>query len=639
MTIEIKHTVDATDLAQQIATGIQQGLDGFGKSLEDLISKTPQVQNNKPIFNDGGGTPVMATNNTGGATGDDKKIINTATDPLITAITNLTAALKTAKPTSGLSPSSGFSTLNPVERQSVLSDLREYRAEIRKERAEDRNIVREERSSQRNKNIMYGALTGAAMAMVYQAGSWGATSGQSAQSVNAGTMNYNQFMSGYLNQKVGNSQSIASTAGIAGGAGIGLMIGGLPGLAAGAVIGGVSSYYANKTGEETKAINTLALNQDLASQQMQAMGLGKRGTSSLTAKGDIFGLSKSLNIPLTTLQSTMLNNKEYQGALPYVSEVALNARRDVMGNMTTAEQAKFISNSVRMGTLTGYSAGDVGSTVSHLSAVTGQDANKTLNELYKYQVQYGGDMKSNVSKIINIMQTTAMGKNTASQLVGEYQYNEPMLQQRVAQTKVTPTSMFTALAYKDIIAKETGITDIEGMKSDYKQRLARSQNAKSFSDINPQDIVITQLQQKMFAAMNIDPFVNNIGKVSPMGGGSGLENVERSDVEKAMSEMISDALNNISTESMTVNANNVIVNPVQTTGTNYPANTSGHREPITNTSSNYPASGTDKSLKQLFEHGAWDAKYATGWQDSLWNYLRKYQINRSGQGNLGKTKK
>lgn len=635
MTIEIKHTVVAADIAEQITKGIQAGLDGFAKGLEQMANKT-NIGENKPLFSNQ--TPAYTqspasvgalASNKGGSSYAYNNVDN-STNKLTTAIETLTKILNDkGKQSSGGSPLAGYASLPAGERATIMSELKQHQDSAKKGRMDEirdrSDFYDTRRSENRSRNIMYGALSGAAMAAVYQAGTWGATSGQSTQSVNAGTMNYNSFMGNYLNQQVGNSQSALGMTGIGAGAGIGMMVGGLPGLVAGGLIGGAANYITSKGSEETKALNTLALNQDLASQQLKAFGLSGAGSESLSAKGDMFGLTSNIPVPLSNLQSIMMTNPNYKGSLPYAGEVAMSTRRDIFGGMSDDAKAEFISSSAKLGTITGMSAGEIASTAGHLSSATGMDANKTLDKLYSYQVQYGGDMKSNINKIMNIMQTTGFGQDAASKLVGEYQYNEPMMQQKIAQSKVAPTNMFTGLAYKEIISSQTGLTDMEQIKADYRERVARTQNAKSIKDISPQDMVITQLQQKMFGAMNIDPFVNDIGKMKTSEFSGRLQDVQNTAAQDAMQKMISDALSNISTENMTVNAGTVVINngmsssptTTQTPFTSLNLGSSSVIPPVVSTQ------GSNSMIPPIVP-----AIQAGG-----------YSVNRSGQGKLGSKKK
>lgn len=565
MAIEIKHTIDAGNLAAQISQGIQEGLSGFSGTLDNLGSS--KLDNNKSIIPPTGGED--------GAINQVKKVDNATSsfservNKLVGDFEKLSTALNTlSKNFKNADKLAGYASLPASERSSVLQELKQFEADSKKTRLDEikerMDFYDKRRSENRNDSIARGILTGVGMGAVYQAGNWGQFAGSSAQAINAGSNSYGQFMNQYLGNQIDTTKNAINMASM-GVAGAASMMFGAPGLLAGMGIAGLTNYFTGKTSEEQKAYNQLAMNQDIASYRIRAYGLSGASGKALSASGSQFGLGSNIRVPLTSLQSYMMGNN-MGGFLPYAEDVMMSSRLDQMHGMSDPEKARYIKNTARLSQLTGSSITDIGASISNISAMTGGNANETLNRLYSYQLQYGGDMKSNVGKIIALLQSTGLSQASAEKLAYQYQYNEPMLQQKVAQTMVSPTNRFLANAYTEIIKNEIGTGDIEQIKKDYRDRTNRSNAGKGTS----QDIVISQMEEMLFKSSNINPWVRDMGanKGVPNPNAGSIESLPMTEAQQAMADMIANALSNIPTLNINadvVNLNGNTPQPTQST--------------------------------------------------------------------------
>lgn len=563
MAIEIKHTIDAGNLAAQISQGIQEGLTGFSDALNNLSSG--KLNNSDSILNSNIKDPVKQM----GQQNDTSLKLTDQVGKLSEAVNRMTQSVENlSRKMQSYDKLAGYASLPASERSSVLQELKQFEAESKKTRLDEikerMDFYDKRRSENRNDSIARGILTGVGMGAVYQAGNWGQFAGSSAQAINAGSNSYGQFMNQYLGNQIDTTKNAINMASM-GVAGAASMMFGAPGLLAGMGIAGLSNYFTGKSSEEQKAYNQLAMNQDIASYRIGAYGLSGASDKALFASGNQFGLGSDIRVPLTSLQSYMMGNN-MGGFLPYAEDVMMSSRLDQMHGMSDSEKARYIKNTARLSQLTGISITDIGASISNLSSMTGGNANETLNRLYSYQLQYGGDMKSNVGKIIALLQSTGLSQSSAEQLAYQYQYNEPMLQQKVAQTMVSPTNRFLANAYTEIVKKQIGTDDIEQIKKDYRDRTNRANAGKGTS----QDIVISQMEEMLFKSSNINPWVKNIGanKGVPNPNAGSIESLPMTEAQQAMADMIANALSNIPTLNINadvVNLNSNTPQPTQST--------------------------------------------------------------------------
>lgn len=570
MAIDIKHSIDASNLAQQISQGILEGLSGVKDNLS--VQGNGRLNNETPII-----TPADSNGKDSNAT-LEKTVTTTAkfsdrVNNVIGEFENLSTALKTvSKNLKDRDRLSGYAALPAGERASVLQELKQFESENKKSRLDEikerSNFYDERRAKNRVSSIARGVLTGVGMGAVYQAGNWGQFAGSSAQSINAGANSYGQFMNQYYSNQIDTTKSVVNMGTMAA-AGASGMIFGLPGAIGGMAIAGIANYYTGKVSEERKAFNQLGLTQDIASYRMGTYGISGKSNDSLTVSGDQFGLTGGIKVPLTSLQSYMKNNN-MGGFLPYAEDVMMSSRLDQMSGMNDPEKARYIKNTARLSQLTGASIPDISAGVSNLSAISGSNPNETLNRLYSYQLQYGGDMKTNISKIISLLQVTGLSQSGAERLAYQYQNNEPMLQQKVAQTMVSPTNRFLANAYTDMIKTQIGTGDIEEIKKDYRERTARSNAGKG----KPEDIVISQMEEMLFKSSNINPWVRDVGANQgvPNPNAGSIDTLPMTEAQRAMGDMIAEALNGANIQTINVNAATVNLMNNNATASDYRGN-------------------------------------------------------------------
>lgn len=557
MDLNVNHTIDATSIASQISQGVKDGVSqGFSNAIDKLLG-AGSSQGNEPISAaatiSNKQSPDNASSTTGnnipakteGLLGQFQSLTKSAQDVVEAFKRMSTAQDESIRKIKANDRLAGFAQMSGTKRKQVLSELSEHEKTLAKQRLdaakEMTNIYDERRSSNRIRNIGMGLLTGAGLAAVYQAGNIGQVMGSSAQSINAGANNYGQFTNRYYGSILDTQKNIGSSITTAGAMAAGSMFG-LPGMLIGGAVAGAANLYMGSQTEKQKAYNQLALDQDLASYRLRAYGISGAGSESLTASG---GFGGNVKVPLTDLQSYMKKTTGYGGYLPYVGEVASGTRLDIMAGMNTKQQAEYVKNTARLGQLTGLGVGDVSGAIGGLSAATGKNANETLNKMLSYQLQYGGDMKSNIGKIIQLIQTTGKTPEQAAKLAYQYQYNEPMLQQKIDQSLVTPTNRFTGQAYEKIISKMTGLKPDE-FSSEYR-KIIRSGSA------TPKDIITTQLMGQYFPTMGINPWVIDAGVnkgVPNRNAGGGIAGIPETEAQKSMNKMIEDALQNISTVNM-----------------------------------------------------------------------------------------
>lgn len=622
MAIEIKHTIDASNLSSQISQGIQEGLSGFSESLKNL--GTGKLSNSSPIINSTGKDDPQSNN---GKSNDVSTKLTDQVGKLSDAVTRMTQAIENiAKRSQSSDKLAGYAALPAGERMSVMQELKQFESDSKKSRLDEvkerMDFYDKRKSDNRTDSIARGVLTGVGMGAVYQAGNWGQFSGSSAQSINAGANNYGQFMNQYYGNQIDTTKNMVNmgTMGAAGAAG---MMFGAPGAAVGMALAGVANYYTGKVSEERKAFNQLGLSQDLASYRMGAYGISGKSGDSLSVSGDQFGLTGGIKVPLTSLQSYMKNNN-MGGFLPYSEDVMMSSRLDQMSGMDDPAKARYIKNTARLSQLTGAGIPEIAANVSNLSAMGGGNPNETLNRLYSYQLQYGGDMKTNVGKIISLLQNTGMSQSGAEQLAYKYQNNEPMMQQKVAQSMVSPTNRFLANAYTDIIKEQIGTGDIEEIKKDYRDRTTRSNAGKG----RPEDIVISQMEEALFKSSNVNPWVRDIGANQgvPNPNAGSIDALPMTDAQKAMGDMIANALNNVQTMTVTAGVVNLVGN-----GSNIPMNLSNL---VNNTQATPQPTISNAEINKM----ANDANKITkgiGLKDYGSEMMVPPIVSNSGTGNMG----
>jgi hypothetical protein len=574
-TVNINHTIDASSLASQITEGIKAGLSaGFGDALNKMVaavSTTPDIDRKpNPISTAGNGVdvpPAPASKYDNNAASPDKlastlSTLSTGINKLVSSMDTLATIQKTS---SGKSKNAdtlaGVAQLSAPDRKSLFDELNNFKRQqndIKKQSVlEMMDMYDERRKDNRYKNIGMGLITGAGMAAMYQSNNWGKTAGYEAQSINSGANSYNTFLNSSMSKYMDNQNQVGmmTVAGVAGGA---AMINPLLGLGV-AAAGATANYFRGERTEKQKAYNELALNQDLASYRLQAYGISRSSGMGITASGGMFG--SKVDVPLTKLQEHMLNTPGYGGYMTNISDVMSSTRLDVAKSMNTEQQAKYVKDVTKLSQITGASTPELAAAIGQLSSATKQTPADALNRTLSNTVQFGGNPISNINKIVGIMQNSGMGYDQAEYNTNRYQNNEPMLQQKIAQSMVSPTNQFSARMYEQVIGKMTGIK-AEDIPSNYRDLVNKSKYASP--DELAKLIPKTQLMEQYAQAAGVNLFASDVGTnngVPFSAAAGGMDNITETPAQQKMLDMISDALkgiNTVSIEAQVVNLNGSI---------------------------------------------------------------------------------
>lgn len=277
-TLEVKHSVTLeSGKLEEVMSTLANQMQELGTALQNIKADTSKATAN------GGGSPQPVN-----------QASKTVVDGLRTAErnqreTSMQERLSNQRLTKSLD------TLNSTYKQSMTKTDEQLNKEVQQAEkiARAKGDVSLEYRSKRQEmddarswqKFAKGALLGGGLAMMYQAGQFGATAGNQSQAINAGAGNYLEFQKQLFNQQSSNQANLATTGMMALGAGGGAIIGGMIGMPMiGAAIGGAAasagSYLVNKSSEENKAQNEMILNADLDSWRLQQMGIsGKSGKS------------------------------------------------------------------------------------------------------------------------------------------------------------------------------------------------------------------------------------------------------------------------------------------------------------------------------------------------------------------------
>lgn len=496
---------------------MSEGDNPFSEAVTSFAAMTSKLENiatsigklTTPSTNE-----TLATNKTDNSTTSEKtksSVQPNALSPIDTLnakITDLIKAITDSKPsnTTGI----GRQPLRTVEEMQQIKDL-QLDAKV-KSKAIDLQAMRDVanfRSSQKPTNeeleeqqalksaqtwrkVAKGMALGGATAAVYQSGSVGATFGAEYNALNVSAANYGSFAVGQYNRQVDAITGIASTgissvtmsaAAAAAASGVGIPAAGLI-MAGGAAL----NYYAQYLGSESKAENELAVNEDIRSWRLRSAGLSDATASKIAGGGS-----------LSEFQSAM-RSKENAAYNTNSVEVFLNARRDVVGGMSTTNQAAYSTSVQVLAQKMGVDSMGLSRTVSNTMAITGKTDKQVRDDMQSNYNIYGGDPLANQNKINSLMMATSMGEAQATNLVNRYQYNDAMLQNKVNDTTVSPMNRFKANLYGVIYKNMTGL-DIDSAEAKRRyQEAGRSKGGSASPDFAIYEQAMQARGQNAFAA-------------------------------------------------------------------------------------------------------------------------------------------
>ncbi len=386
-----------------------------------------------------------------------------------------------------------------------------------------------------------GALAGAR--------SLGTLVGSQATSVNAGAVNYTDYMSNYYNKLADTRQSFISGGVMAGVGGATLMGGPIAGgLALGA--GMLINYATSQNTEQNKASTELGISQELANWRLKMAGMNGRATSVGIKTG--YG-----NVTLDELQAMSLSTR-YAPYATTLSNSMLEGKRDVTQALSVKDKNEYN----RELTLTAMALGTkdvagLNKTATTMASITGENPLAILQKMLYTNEQFGGDTAANTAKLVQILETTPMGREQANMLINKYQYNEPMLNNQIAQSTATPFSLFQ----KNLLMKLAGASTEEISAGQYNAgSMANFTGAQQLAKGGTlsKNAILSQIMALSMAQTGENLFAKDMAAVIP--SKNALVATSEPNVMKQFGEYVTNALGNMIVQTQQVQATNVYVN-------------------------------------------------------------------------------
>lgn len=394
-------------------------------------------------------------------------------------------------------------------------------------------------SEQRKRdNFIKYFATGAALAAGAEIGNFAGTLGSSAGAINSPFANYANFEAQYANKKISNLQSagsalgtglmgagtMATMAGVAAGTGVGLPIA--------AILAGLAlTSYSNYGGEQDKALN------EQMRQDTLAYRLSNTGMSGMSGQ-KILG-----NVGITGVQQQGLSD-QYGSYNPTLENVLFSARRDVINrSLKNGTANDFNADVNKFALLSGnQNYGQISGVASQMSAMTGESLNVVMKNMNDNFTKWGGDTAANTAKMLEIMKSTGMSQGQASDIVNRYQYNDPMLQNKVNLATANPMSVFSrALLLKNI--PELAHANMQQAHSD-------AQNLK-FNN----NLVWAAMRQNLDSTVGINTYANHLADLIPNQNATG--SMAPTPLQEQNMKKTSDALKNLTVDTQHVSATTV----------------------------------------------------------------------------------
>lgn len=431
-----------------------------------------------------------------------------------------------------------------AERRKRNEEDARHERELNKIRAENREARREERISDKRGNWLRGTVMAASLAGVYVAGSYGKVAGSQAGSVNAGVLNYNQFMQDYFNKQQDATQNLKSTGAYAAAAGAWAIGGPWAGIPASVLAMGYD-YLSNSNTEASKQNNKFAMDQQLSGWRLNQSGLG--GQLSNTSLQSGYG-----NLQMSELQAKGYN-KDYAGYSTTLVDTTLGGKRDVMRGMSDIDKLDYNRKLTLTSMLLGTDMPNLNKNATVLSSVTGKTPDKILNDLLYTNQRYGGDTAANTGKLVNLLETTHMGYTAANDLVNKYQYNDALFNNQVAQQTATPMQLFQ----KNVLMRLAGANNAEieagAYNSKHMARYYKSREDAKRGILDP----IGQIMAMSMQSTGENIMAQNVGLVTP--SKDKFNPATTNTTMKQMADWVNNSLSNIKVETQQVQATNVYI--------------------------------------------------------------------------------
>jgi hypothetical protein len=385
-------------------------------------------------------------------------------------------------------------------------------------------------------NFIKYFATGAMLGAGQQIGNFAGTVGSSAGALNSGYLNYANFETQYANKKISNEQSAMSGLGALAMGGAAMM----PkaslltrGILAGG--GAALNVLANYFGEKDKALN------EQNRQDTLAYRLSNAGMDTMSGKS-ILG-----NVGITKTQEQSLTN-QYSAYDPTLGDVTFAARRDIANRMIKNSTANDFNMDVnKFSMLSGnQNVTQISGVASQMSAMTGEPLNVVMKQMNDNFTKWGGDTAGNTAKMLEIMKSTGMSQGQASDIVNRYQYNDPMLQNKVNFASADPVSRLN----KAILMSIPGVADAD---------IHAAQIAGD--KINPdKNFILAQLKMQAGGYTNENMLATHLADMMPESAVTG--NMQPTPLQEQNQKNIQDALKNLTVTNQNVSATTVYLSGV-----------------------------------------------------------------------------
>lgn len=366
-----------------------------------------------------------------------------------------------------------------------------------------------------------------------QIGSFAGTVGSSAGALNSGYLNYANFETQYANKKISNVQSALGSFGtlaMASAPAMAMTGFGIPAAVATAVAGLGLNVLSNYGGEKDKALN------EQNRQDTLAYRLSNAGMDTMSGK-KILG-----NVGITKTQEQSLTDR-YSAYDPTLGDVAFAARRDVANRMLKNGTANDFNMDVnKFAMLSGnQNVAQISGVASQVSAMTGEPLNVVMKQMNDNFTKWGGDTAGNTAKMLEIMKSTGMSQGQASDIVNRYQYNDPMLQNKVNLATSDPLNRFN----KALLMSIPGVAG---------SNIGQAQSDADKLNIN-QNTVLSHLKMQAYGFTGENVFANHLADMMPESAVTG--NMQPTQLMQQNQKNISDALKNLTVTDQHVTATTV----------------------------------------------------------------------------------
>ena len=400
--------------------------------------------------------------------------------------------------------------------------------------------------------LLNTALFGIGTSAIYSASRYGSIAGNATGSIN--TTDYNSFIKNQYNKTVSAEQTFTET-----GVGIATILGasslakgGLIGKTAAigvTALGGIAEYLIGKRSQENIELNNKVTDQDLAAWRFANSGISPYDSATISSRG---GLTyNSQNGKISQLQRSNMGNVFD----PSLESVMFAGRRDVINGMSSEDKKSYNNQINMLSRLTGNpNVQQLSSVASQISSVTGQNPLESIKNMTNDYVKFGGDTATNTAKMVQIMQSSPIGLSQAHDLVNRYQFNDPMMQNKIAQSTATiPNKLSHYLLMKMGGTSEEQARSGE-WSSEQKARYAKMQQSNRPEDmLNP----FTLAYELSNAQYGTNRFATESGSMNPFSGTSG--DMSNTGIMNKMVDQVTESIKKLNINEQTVHVTGDVI--------------------------------------------------------------------------------